>query len=116
MSRKYFFPRILLLLFTLSGCGPTIYYLGDTYESSNSLQVFYDEEEVEGAYTVMGKMTTDKSRKYKQEQVKEKMIRKAQQFGADAIIFSDFYVMRLESEKEDRLVIKAKLIRYYENE
>lgn len=116
MNRKLSIPWILLLLILVGGCGPTVYYLGDTYESSNSLQVFYDEEEVEGPYTVMGKMTTDKSRKYKPEPVKEKMIRKAQQYGADAIIFSDFYVMRLESEKEDRLVIKAKLVRFYEEE
>lgn len=107
--------KILFLLFitiSLNSCGPEIYYLGDKYDFSNNLQVFYDEDEIEAEYTIIGKMTIDKSRKHNPKKVKEKMIRKAQRYGAEGLIFTDFYVERLQKEKEDCLVINAKLVKF----
>ena len=107
---------ILWSVFTvlLSGCGPEIYYLGDRYDFSNNLQVFYDEEEIQGSYSIIGKMTIDKNRKYNPKSVKRKMVKKAQKYGAEGIIFTDFYVERLQKEKEDCLVINAKLIKFHD--
>jgi hypothetical protein len=104
----------LLFMAMLPACGPTIYYLGDKYDYSNNLQVFYDKEEIEGNYSVIGKMTIDKSRKYKPDAVKKKMVKKAQKYGAEAIIFKDFYVKRLEQERADCLVVNAELIKFHD--
>ena len=90
---------------------PTIHYLGESYEPSSDIEVFYDAKDIKREYKVIGKMANDKAKDYDVEVVKAKMIEKAKQVGGDGIIFTDVGVERSDTEG-DRLAIKANLIKY----
>jgi len=109
--RKILFTLAAALL--LTSCGPTIYYLGEEYGRTRVVQVFYDEHRIVEPYTVIGRMTHDQKKRYEPEQIKKQMIRKAKKMGADALVFSDLAVDRMQHEREDRVVVKAKLIKFH---
>jgi hypothetical protein len=103
---------LIILLALLSSCGPSIYYLGDEYSRSRNVQVFYDEVRIDEPYTVIGRMTNDQKKNYKPDRIREQMIRKAKRYGADAIVFTNLSVDRLERKGEDRVVVEAKLLKF----
>ena len=103
---------VFILVFLTVSCGPSVYYLGEDYNRSRVIQVFYDESSIEQPYTVIGRMAHDKKREYDTDRIKKKMIREAKKVGADGLIFTDFMVTRLEQEKDDRLVIRAKAVKF----
>lgn len=103
---------LILIACILAGCGPTIHYLGERYQRSRAIQIFYDEEEIDKPYTVIGRLVHDKQREYSTDRIKRKMVRKAKRAGADALIFTDFNVKRLEHERSDRVVLKAKVVKF----
>ncbi|MBS3806267.1 MAG: hypothetical protein KGY60_02080 [Bacteroidales bacterium] len=109
--RKILFA--LIAAFLLSSCSPTIYYLGEEYGRTRMVQVFYDEQHINEPYTVIGRLANDQKKQYEPEQIKKQMIRKAKKVGADALVFSDLTVDRLQHEREDRVIVKAKLIKFH---
>jgi len=109
--RKILFA--LIAAFLLSSCGPTIYYLGEEYGRTRVVQVFYDEQRIDVPYRVIGRLTNDQKKQYEPDQIKKQMIRKAKKVGADALVFSDLTVDRLQHEREDRVIVKAKLIKFH---
>jgi len=107
-----------LLLLLNTACGPTVYYLGDSYSPTAEVAIFYDEKDVERAYTTMGRMTHDQFINYSPEIIREEMVKEARLRGADAIIFTALNMNReydlADREREDRVQVEAKLIRYKE--
>ena len=101
-----------IMAFLVGSCGPSIYYLGEDFDRTRVIQVFYDEQEIQQPYTVIGRMAHDKEKEYDVERIKKNMIREAKKVGADGLIFSDLSVERLEHEQEDRVIIKAKAVKY----
>lgn len=108
--KKIWIASMLVML--MSSCGPSIYYLGEDFDRSRVIQVFYDESSIEQPYTVIGRLAHDKKREYDADRIKKKMIREAKKVGADGLVFTDFMVTRLEKEKDDRLVIRAKAVKF----
>jgi len=104
---------VVIAAFLLTSCGPTIYYLGEEYGRTRMVQVFYDEQRIGEPYTVIGRMTNDQKKEYEPDQIKRQMIRKAKKMGADALVFSDLSVDRLQHERDGRVVVKAKLIKFH---
>ena len=105
------FVSILLVTFTIA-CGPTIYYLGDQYQPTTQLDVFYDAKDVKKEYKTIGQLTHDKMMDYGTVEIKSQMIEEGKRRGADAIIFTDTEVVRENGEEGDRLSVKAKLIKF----
>ena len=110
--RRSLYKFILAAGFVLVACGPTIHYLGDAYPTTTIVDVFYDEKDVKKEYTTIGQLTHDKILNYSSETIKQEMIAKAKEKGADGIIFSDFVTVRENEIDGDRLSVKARLIRY----
>ncbi len=111
----YYSKKILyvfMLVFLTTSCGPSIYYLGENFDRTRVIQVFYDEQEIQQPYTVIGRMAHDKEKEHDVERIKKKMIREAKKVGADALVFTDFSVKRLEHEEEDRVIIKAQAVKF----
>lgn len=100
-------PAAVLSALLLS-CSPVIYYLGDAYPASSSVDVYYDAAQVKRDYKTIGRMTKELIRS---ESDKRYMIELAKKKGADAIIFSD---LLLEQGKKgsDQVSVKAELIKY----
>lgn len=114
MSKRNYILTIFISIFlsiVLPGCGPTIHYLGDTNAPTASIDLYYDKKEVKREYKVMGRMTNDQFINYDVDIVKKEMIKKAQQVGADGIIFSDLSIDNIDSQG-DKLAVKAELIKY----
>jgi len=103
---------IILLVTLATACSPTIYYLGDQYQPTTQIDVFYDGKDVKKEYKTIGQLTHDKIVAYSSVEIKTQMIEEGKRRGADAIIFTDTEVVRENEEEGDRLSIKAKLIKY----
>lgn len=111
-AKKYQGFFWMILIFFFASCSPTVHYLGDNYAATDTLDIFYDEKDVEKAYTTIGKMTHDKIFNYEVENVKNAMIKKAKQKGGNGIIFMQTDVTREGDFEGDRLSISANVIKY----
>jgi|GEM_PF-1410058 len=105
----------LVAIFT--SCTPSIQYLGDSYKSTNQIDVFYDEKDVQKEYKTIGKMTHGNMFDYEVETIKNKMIEIAKKKGGDGIIFLDMQNVREHEHlddilDDDRISIIAQVIRY----
>jgi len=100
------------IIFLLSSCSPTIHYLGESYPETEKIDIFYDENDVNQPFKVIGKIAHDKIVNYELERIKTHMIEKAKARGADGIIFDSFSVDRKNGDEGDRFSVKAKAIRY----
>jgi hypothetical protein len=96
-----------LTSFLLLSCSPHIYYFGDAYPASSSVEVYYDAAQVKKQYKTIGRMTKDL---IQSEYDKKHMIELAKKKGADGIIFSD---LAMDNErKSTSVIIKAELIKF----
>ena len=103
-------PRLLpvALFFVLVSCGPRVYYLGDSYAPSSSVEIYYNAAQVKRDYITIGHMTKEL---YKAERDKTLMVEEAKKRGADAIIFSDLSLDR-DKKEHDLVTVKAELIKF----
>ncbi len=102
----------LFLLITVSSCAPQIFYSGEVYPpyQPNEVAVFYDENQIDRSYQVIGTLADSGGSLASQEKVRRAMIGKAQSVGADAILFHDVDVVH--NDAYAAMIIKAKAIRY----
>ena len=103
---------MLSFVLLLISCGPTIHYLGDNYESSSNIDVYYSEQDVSRRFKTIGRLTHDKFISYNADLIKEAMVAEAKNKGADGIIFLDIYVEQGIDLVDDRLSIIATAIKY----
>ena len=105
-------PIYTVLLATVAGCSPRIFYLGETYPpyQPHNIEVYFDEKQINRSYQVMGTLADSGGSLASQEKVQQAMIDKAKAVGADAIVFNDIDVAHTENSSV--LILKAKAIRY----
>jgi hypothetical protein len=101
-------------IFLITSCSSSVYYLGDSFPKTNSLDIYYAEKDVLKKYKTIGQLTNGKFINYSVETIKNDMIKAAKENGADGIIIYDSYVERVNEETGDRMTVKAKLIKYFE--
>ena len=85
---------LLLLLFI--ACSPKLVYVGSSYQQKDSVAVFVDEAAITKPYMVMGVIQpeyfgTVQGLNY-DAVIAEKAIKTAKEKGADAILFSNYYL------------------------
>ncbi len=102
------YPVILLMAVFVSACRPLIYYIGDKYPASSSVDVYYDARQIKKEYKTIGRMTH--SLVIPTERDKRWMIEEAKRKGADGIIFSDLSID--QEHKSEQVTVKAELIKY----
>lgn len=83
---------LLMLVFVLS-CSPTLNYLGESYAPTEKVDIFFDAADVEKEYKVMGVVKNEgfEIDLNDPESMKEAMVKKAKEVGADAVLFVGFY-------------------------
>ena len=81
-------------------CAPQINYLGSNYSPTQDVDIFFDEQDIQKEYKVMGLMKNegDDLELDDTESVKNAMIKKAKSVGADAILFLGFYSEKVTTE------------------
>ncbi len=99
---------ILSITFLAAACSPRTHYLGDIYPPTDHVDVYYDENDIDRDFKVIGQLSGDNDgmEYIKLDKIKENMILEAQERGADAIwfLFSDSF--------DNTHVVKAKLVKY----
>ena len=96
----------------LAGLYPVkLQYIGESYPPSASVEVYYNAQEVKKEYTVMGRMTNDKSVQNDSERIKQEMISRAKLVGADAILFYDLTTELIENYGS-AVAVKAEVLKY----
>lgn len=87
---KYLYFALLLSIFSCTD--PNINYLGNDYQSTDQVDVYYSPFDIDLYFSVMGQMSAnnenDESLSLKD--IEESMICEAKDRGADAILFLDF--------------------------
>jgi hypothetical protein len=96
----------------LSSCGgPTIHYLGNSFSPTTDVKEYFDEKDITREYRVIGTMTNDKFVNYDVAYIRRHMIKKAEEVGADAILYSMIEV-DYDHKEGDRTSVKAKLLKF----
>lgn len=98
MSRSLL--SILVFGFVITGC-MTVDYVGSTYPATTQVDLFFDEADVTHPYTVMGEMRVegDNHLFMRSEKMQRKLIEKARERGADAILVAPVAI-RVTGETE----------------
>ena len=99
----------------LASCTPRVFYLGDTYPTSQStIEVFYDEGQIKRPYEIIGSLTSSDGSMWPsqsaQGHVQRAMIDQAKAIGADAVVFHDIEIDKTDDSRV--VVLKAKAVRY----
>jgi len=83
--RKSLTITIILAFLISSGCA-SIQYFGDSHTPTDKVEIFYDEKDVPRDYKVIGHAVGEGQLK----NVRSKLIQRAEQEGAEGIIFKGF--------------------------
>ena len=115
MNMKRPLPGISLLLFTIAaftfqGC-TTVSYVGDRYQPTEKVDVYYAEKDVKTEYQVIGHLSEKVSGLNGEERAKQQIIAKCREVGADGVIILGF---EYGGSKETEEYQKAQAIKYIE--
>jgi hypothetical protein len=83
---------LLALVCVLSSCGNRVIYYGRTYKRTVNPALYFREADITEPFEEMGKATMEVSVKKRSEKIQAKFVRKAEQKGADALLFDDIYL------------------------
>ena len=85
---------VLFVVTIVSSCGVSLSYLGNAYDKTSRVDVYVDASAIKKPYTVMGKGYQENANHmlFTLEQLQEKVIAKAKEKGADAVLFQDYYL------------------------
>ena len=86
---KFKFLPFLILVVTLSSCGNQIIYYGRSYAPTQNVDIYFRESDVTEPNEIMGKVTLEMSARKSSDKIQQKLMKRAKEKGADAIIFDD---------------------------
>ncbi len=86
---KFRWTASVALLLILTGCGNQIIYYGRSYAPTQKVDIYFREADVKEPNEVMGKVTLEMSARKSSDKIQQKLLKRAQDKGADAIIFDD---------------------------
>ncbi len=93
-----FLTTITLIGFLLTACSPTIHYLGNDYQPTQNVDIYFDENDIEKEYRVIGTMKNEGEQWANDiDKIKTAMIEKAKAKGADAILFAGAFSEKVSS-------------------
>jgi RecA-family ATPase len=89
MKMTRWFSVVVPLLVLLAGCA-TVDYVGQSYESTTQVDIFYDEADIDRDYTVMGRAIAKGDDMVSSDKIQQELMKKAREKGADAIVIESF--------------------------
>ena len=98
-----------LLILTFCSC-VKVSYIGNSYTPTQTIEIFYEEEQLLDSYEIMGKAVASATN---DKQGQNALIKRAQEEGADAVLIeelSNAYYQN-SSSTSSKLQIKAKFYR-----
>ncbi len=113
--KKVFTLSIIFTLLLGMSCTPRIAYLGDYYAPTYDVELFYDEGDIEKEYKVIGiaRNEGDELERDNLEAIRDEMIKKAKQVGADAILFVSVASNSNNGfDNDSNKIVESKFLRY----
>lgn len=115
MTIKLPLPKIASILLlavasTLHAC-MSVSYVGDRYQPTEQVDVYYAERDVESEYRVIGHLSEKVSGLNGEDRAKQRIIAKCREVGADGVIILGF---EYGGTKEAEQYQKAQAIKYAE--
>lgn len=101
-KKQHFFVILLTLLFLQ--CSPRLNYIGNYNSPTENVSIFFNADEIEQKYTVMGLLNTIFVPSFfssNEENLTNSIIEKAKQVGADAVLITRFSSETHQELKED---------------
>jgi uncharacterized protein YbjQ (UPF0145 family) len=83
------FAVLLVIVLCLSAC-TKIDYIGEEYPPTTHVDLFFQMEDIEREHKVMGHLIATADDAVSTEKMQKKMIEKAKEKGADAVVIMDF--------------------------
>jgi len=122
--KKLISASVLMIAFT--AC-VSVDYIGKQYAPTTQVDMYFDEADIEKEYEVMGTLQAEAGEFINMETIQEKMLDKARQKGADAILIGDIekklsgtesstrenkYGVYTSTTTQEEKYVKAKLLKY----
>lgn len=103
LRRQWIVYLLLIPLIGLISCKPTINYLGSKYPPTTHVDVYFDENDIERSYKVIGRMKNEggELELSEPEEIQRAMIEKAKSVGADAILYHGIYQEKILGESTE---------------
>ena len=112
--KKYFTFLVVFLIF--SSCSPKISYMGNSHMPTYDVDVYYDEKDIELEYSVMGiaRNEGDMFENDDLNEIRNALIKKAREVGADAILVLSIDENRpsMEDDYDPNKIVEAKFLKY----
>jgi altronate dehydratase len=80
--------KVLFLPFLLFAACAQVNYIGQSYESTNDIQIYYDEYAIEESFTIIGHAVGTGTFGASNDKIRDKLIKAAKHHGADAILIT----------------------------
>ena len=104
------------LMVMIAACSPKISYMGDSYGPTFNVDVYYDQGDIKQEYRVMGiaRNEGDVFETDDLNSIKEQLIKKAREVGADAILIVSVgqNTSSGEDDYDPNKIVEAKFIKY----
>ena len=78
---------VVLVLLLAIGCAP-VSYIGNSYEPTNNVDIYFSADDIKMEYTVIGHALGADGWQKNQKRIKEALIKDAKENGADAVLIT----------------------------
>lgn len=79
---------VILGCFCLSGCGPSVEYIGKSYPPTTNVEIFFNPADVKKPYETIGKVDGKAWPLSGYDKIQESIVKEAKKRGADAVIIT----------------------------
>lgn len=79
---------LLLLIFVISSCSPSIQYMGRSYPPTSNVDIYFNAADVKKSYEVMGKVDGKAWPLSDYSKIQESIVAEAKKKGADGVIIT----------------------------
>ena len=91
-------PRIIFLIALLIAVGcTTTDYVGKTYSKTDSVELYFNKDEINRPYEVMGQIKAEAPEALKFEDMEQQLVKDAMEKGADAILIEELKTVEVGS-------------------
>mgnify|MGYP001546182496 FL=1 len=91
-------PRIIFLITLLIAVGcTTTDYVGKTYSKTDSVELYFNKDEINRPYEVMGQIKAEAPEALKFEDMEQQLVKDAMEKGADAILIEELKTVEVGS-------------------
>jgi len=87
----------ILIALSISVCCTTTDYVGKTYSKTDSVEIYFNKDEIKRPYEVMGQIKAEAPEALKFEDMEQQLVKDAMEKGADAVLIGELKTVEVGS-------------------